>query len=237
MIICGIYGIFNIESSKILVGSSMDIENRWSNYRSTLRHNKHCNIYLQDDWNDYGESVFEFRVLEECSVEMLLVREDAWMDYYKSLERIFGYNIQRANRPVMSEETKKKISISLIGNKHSLGRKLSDEHKATLSRVNKGRKHSDETKEKIRQSKFKLSPESRKRLSLSLIGKHPSVEARQRMSLAKKGKHLSDEHKKNLSLANMGKIKSSETCAKISISKLGTKNPMYGERQEKAVTV
>ena len=52
-----------------------------------------------------------------------------------------------------NKEYKEKISNSLIGNKHTLGHKLSEEHKKKVSEALKGRKHSEESKKKMSESK------------------------------------------------------------------------------------
>lgn len=55
----------------------------------------------------------------------------------------------------LSEETKKKISTSLIGNTYLLGYHFSDESKKKISEANKGKKLSEETKQKMREAKKK----------------------------------------------------------------------------------
>ena len=47
------------------------------------------------------------------------------------------------------------LSLHKIGNKYCLGKKLSDEHKAKIGASRKGRKHSKQTKEKMRDSQKK----------------------------------------------------------------------------------
>jgi len=69
----------------------------------------------------------------------------------------------------------------------------------------KGRKHSNETKEKIRQSK--------------LGDKNPMF-----------GRKRSEQHNKRLSASLKGKKHSDETKEKIRQSKLGDKNPMFGKK-------
>jgi len=106
----GIYLIRNTENGKVYVGSSSGIKARIGVHKSHLRNNKHSNIYLQNSWNKYGEASFEFSVLEECKEDMMIIREQAWMDYYDSQNKDKGYNLKDAGNCVkLSEEVKAKM--------------------------------------------------------------------------------------------------------------------------------
>jgi len=74
-----------------------------------------------------------------------------------------------------------------------------------------GFKHSEETKEKIRQAHLGriVSPETREKLSLANKGHKHSIETRNKMSIARKGKQPTSKqivHLKNLVLAQTGKF-------------------------------
>jgi hypothetical protein len=71
----------------------------------------------------------------------------------------------------ISEETKKKISLSKLGNKARLGHKNSDRHKAITASIWKGKK---------------LSEEHKKKLSLAKLGKKLSQETKEKMSMSQK---------------------------------------------------
>lgn len=86
---CGVYKITNLVNGKVYYGSSCNVMLRFSNHRSRLRRGNHHNIHLQRSWDVYGESSFEFRVVEECSLEMRLQLEDT---YIKSLPKELTYN-------------------------------------------------------------------------------------------------------------------------------------------------
>ena len=96
----GVYKITNTVDGKVYVGSTtIDFGWRWSNHKSALRKNKHCNIHLQRAWNKYGESAFTFEVLETgTSKDEIREKEVSW------IKRLFGkkcYNAttQVAGRP------------------------------------------------------------------------------------------------------------------------------------------
>lgn len=105
---CGIYKIENIIDGKIYIGSSKNIELRWHQHKYCLYKNKHHSILLQRAWNKYGKENFEFSVVEECSEEDLLIREQYYLDLYKSYDRNIGYNISiTANGGTVQEQYKK----------------------------------------------------------------------------------------------------------------------------------
>lgn len=66
------------------------------------------------------------------------------------------------------------------------------------------------------------SKETREKIRLAGIGRHPSEETRKKLSDAKKGKHQSEETKRKLSELNKGKNLSEETKRKIGKSNLGS---------------
>lgn len=77
----GIYQILCVSTGKVYIGSAVNLRQRWSDHRKTLRGNRHSNIHLQRAWDKYGEDAFEFSILESVMfVEHLIEREQAWID-------------------------------------------------------------------------------------------------------------------------------------------------------------
>lgn len=182
---CGIYGIFNTVNGKVLVGSSGNIAERWRNHRNQAKRGAHLNPHFQRAWKMYGESSFEFRVLEECPPACLVPREDYWMAFHKSLDLQFGYNLQNGSMTFISEETRKRMRAAMKG-AHS----VSPEQRLRLSILHKGKCLSEETKLKI---------------SLAGMGRKHSLETRKKMSRSMKGAHrISEEHKKKLLALHLG---------------------------------
>jgi len=89
---CGIYGIRNTINGKWYIGQSIDIYGRWRAHKTNMKHGQYLNQWLDEDWDKFGASAFEFQILEECSPAMLTVRENAWIGYYHSRDRGAGYN-------------------------------------------------------------------------------------------------------------------------------------------------
>lgn len=83
----GIYRIINTRNGKCYYGSSKNIKKRWQRHLNDLKNNKHANIILQRIWNKYG-NIFKFEIVEKCSDDVLLIREQTYLD-----DNIGGYNI------------------------------------------------------------------------------------------------------------------------------------------------
>lgn len=118
-----IYKITNIINNKIYIGSASYFDKRIGTHISRLRRNKHDNKYLQSAYNKYGEINFTFSILEETTKELLLVKEQNYLDFYKSYNREIGYNLVKiagSNTGYkMSEEAKEKIGNFWRGKKFS----------------------------------------------------------------------------------------------------------------------
>lgn len=166
---CGVYYIKNTVNGKLYVGSSVNMENRWRRHRSDLRWERHPNPKLSQAWKHYGESAFEFGVLEISTPDRqdLTDREE-----YFRLALDATYNCRPATvngKPVCSAmrrqsltaEHRARISASLTGRhlspearakigEASRQRRHSEKTKATLAECRRGRRHSEETKAKIR---------------------------------------------------------------------------------------
>lgn len=213
----GIYKIINKINNKTYIGSSIDVEGRFYAHKNKLKNNKHPNSILQNSVNKNGIENFLFEIIEECSKELLVEREQYWIDCNKN-----GYNIRKiaqSNYGIsLSDEHKKKIGLSSKGRKHS------EVTKRILSDVHKGVPKSKESVEKMRKSltNRKLSKEHKIKISENHYNKN---------------KPLSDETKKKISENHkLKKIKPpSRLGAKVpykprpNADRGGKNNPMYGK--------
>lgn len=87
----GIYGIHNTITDTWYVGQASDVQKRWGEHRSTLKHNNHHNQYLQRSYNKYGESAFEYVILQESSIDELNDLECKWIIEKDSFDN--GFNL------------------------------------------------------------------------------------------------------------------------------------------------
>lgn len=76
----GVYKITFIPDGRVYVGGSENPLARWVNHKSGLRNRTHENYKLQNLWNEFGEAGFEFTVIETCTLEKLIQREQYWID-------------------------------------------------------------------------------------------------------------------------------------------------------------
>ena len=89
----GIYMIKNLINNKIYIGLSKNLKDRLYRHKSKLKLNKHHNRHLQYAYNYYGSNSFSFSVIEKCSLDIIDQREKHYINFYKSNNRKFGYNI------------------------------------------------------------------------------------------------------------------------------------------------
>lgn len=172
--VCGIYIIKNKESGAYYIGSSKNISHRWWKHKRRLNKNIHCNQYLQNSWNKYGEKSFEFIVVEETDLQHLIEREQWWLDKAKStsgilfnLTFIAGGGDTLTNHPNRKAIIEKMSKITSGAGNPMYGRKHSEETKKRWSILRQGQfsgsKHpqygkflSEETKLKIANIKSKI---------------------------------------------------------------------------------
>lgn len=79
----GIYCISNTINSDCYIGSSKDVYNRLHTHKCLLKNNKHKNKHLQSAFNKYKIQNFNLKLIEECSLECLLEREQYYIDTLK----------------------------------------------------------------------------------------------------------------------------------------------------------
>ena len=91
----GIYLIKNIVNNKIYIGSAKDINRRWVQHKSSLRLQTHHSKKLQNGFNKYGVDAFVYSIVELCSEDAMMIKEQYWIDlltpwYNVSLKAVSG---------------------------------------------------------------------------------------------------------------------------------------------------
>jgi len=164
---CGIYQILNLIDGKRYIGSSTNLKAREYNHFYELKRNKHANSYLQHSYNLHGAENFVFEILCYCDkdTDYLFYLEDHLIKSCKSNTRQAGYNI-------------------LIDANSCFGMKRTEEQKQKMSerRLSLHYKHSEETKQKMRDTKGHRKPftmsfrteEHLRKISESKKGRHPN---------------------------------------------------------------
>lgn len=184
-------GIYKITSptGKVYIGQSIDVERRFRTYKKL-----HCKgqVILYNSFMKHGVEKHKFEILCECEISELNDKERYYQDLYSVLEGK-GMNCKLTKSSDRSgkhsDETKLKMSISGKGKKLSEETKkrlsismtnMSEETKIKIGLFHKGRKRSNETKLKISTSKINPSDETRLKMSLSQTGRKQSKQTIQK---------------------------------------------------------
>ncbi len=243
-----LYKITNKINDKVYIGQTIHPRRRWKEHQRLAEKNAIQHIHRA--MAKYGMENFEFEIIAACDTlkdadctEILLIKQ------YNSRDKQYGYNIANGGENGMlgfihSEESKRKMSDSKRGWKPSIETRqrmkesrskviITPEWAHNISKSNKGKKLSQDTKRKISEAQKLIN---RNYLELSIRaakinrGKKRSQETIQKMKKNHKGffgmKH-SDEAKKKISKTSKDRIKkpmSDETKRKISESKIGKSN-------------
>jgi group I intron endonuclease len=110
----GVYMILNNTDNKKYIGSSVDVKSRLTQHLWLLKNNKHHNSYLQNSFTKLGEKNFTFKILETCTLENIIDRENFYIGKYKTLYNQNGYNlclVSDNRRNILDEKTKRQLSV------------------------------------------------------------------------------------------------------------------------------
>ena len=145
-----VYQHKNKINGKIYIGITMQKpEQRWR-HGEGYKSSPHFYAAIQK----YGWDNFEHNILfQNLTKEEACAKEQELIAKYNSMDRNFGYNSTSGGEIfIMNEETKQKISQSMIGNKNNLNHPCSEEKKKKISEAQKGRPLTEEHKQKLSQA-------------------------------------------------------------------------------------
>lgn len=143
----------------------------------------------------YGRINFKVELLVTALDSFTLgeLEEQHIQEYKQKLSKDYLYNLTEGGEhkkeytPILSEETKKRMSVAAVGNKHALGAIRSLEFKEKLRKFRLGKFHSEETRKRNSVSNTgriawnkgkKTGPmplETREKIRLSNLGKHGKI--------------------------------------------------------------
>ena len=198
-----IYLVRCLITGKGYVGQTQrTLRQRWLQHLYATVHDS--TFLLHRALRKYGVEAFALSVLEVCS--SIIELNQAEQKYILELETYSpkGYNLTLGGAGTqgrcLSEETKAKISSSILGIHRSI------ETKARISAAKKGRPRC-----------FILSSEAIERIAVSKRGIPRSTEVKERISVGLKGKHRSIESIEKTAIFHRGRKRSSKTCDKIRV--------------------
>lgn len=141
----GVYAISNNADGKFYIGSSSSLRARLRRHFRDLKNEMHYNSHLQRAFKKHGEKKFEFIILAFVENEVeLLEKEGFFINFYRTFERKYGYNLViDPVRGTPSEESRKRMSES------GRGSVVSEETRRKLSEKNKGQEVSIEHRKKV----------------------------------------------------------------------------------------
>lgn len=237
-----IYKIENLVNNKVYIGQTVHTIN--FRYKGHLRNaeNKKCHP-LYNSMNKYGIDNFELMKIEQCiSIEELNNKEIFWIDYFKSQDREFGYNLDSGGKNGKHcKETVLKMKKNTI---KQFENGMPKETKRKIGLSTKGKKHSKETKLKmsIAQKKYYnilgnkriISEETKKKISDSLKGRFFSKETRKKLSIALKGRKKTKESILKRKITMRDFKHSEETKKKMSNTRKGRK---FSEKHKRNLTL
>jgi len=224
-----IYKATNKQNGKVYIGqTTKTLEKRKMAHLARSKFGSH--YYFHNAIRKYGIDGFEWEILYdeiENSQEADRLEIEA-INRFESTINSKGYNLSTGggggdtftNNPKKEEireklrkintgkkrsiETKRKMSEKLLGNTHTLGRHLTEEHKNKIS------EHSDHHSPPIAGRKFE-----------DFYGNERAKEIKQKISAASRGRFFSKEHRDKIGMAHKGKIVSEKTREKLRMANKG----------------
>lgn len=177
-----IYKIINLINGKFYIGSTADKRKRWDHHKHKLNKGLHANQHLQKAWKLYGQDAFAFvTIAQAIDKNNLEILEQQIINETNCCDPNIGYNIcksvtksrlglkstpehiakiVKANTgKIRSAEHCAKLGLARLGKFFTEEQKLNlrnrpkhtDESKEKIRQFNTGKKHTEEAKEKMRQ--------------------------------------------------------------------------------------
>src|SRR5690349_14154551 len=174
----GVYGFLSKTNNKLYIGSSINLNVRFSNHVKGTK----SNVLLQNAINKYKLQDFIFIIFEYCEPDKLISREQFYIDELKP-----EYNILKVAGSSLGYRHTDESLTKMSGENNPMFGKTGENHPM----FGKTFSHSAEAKQKISEA---MSGENH-----PMFGRTRSSETKQKISFAKKGIAKSEEHKAKIS--------------------------------------
>jgi group I intron endonuclease len=185
---CGIYKIVNKVNGKFYIGSSKDIEYRWRVHIREANGGRHHSPRFQNSWNYHGKDNFTFEIIELCDYDVLLEKEQTYLNELRPWDSNIGYNISQhagggdnirhhPNRDIIIEKIRQSAlrqqERMTEAEKKEIAKKISNSLKGrTFSELHSKRKSLAQTGNKNHQYGIEWSDERREAQSKRMKGKN-----------------------------------------------------------------
>lgn len=147
--VCGVYAIINRLNGHIYIGSSINIHRRKFRHFRYLKEGIHENTHLQRAYNKYGESEFEFIILETTTPDIRLIAEQTYLNQH--VGKTSCYNICHiAGSPAAIGRIKTKDHRDKIAKSLHKFYDSNPQHKEYLASLRKGKLLTTETRQKMK---------------------------------------------------------------------------------------
>lgn len=170
--ISGIYKITLRKDGRIYIGSAVNVSKRWQLHKNNANSNRNGQVITRA-LRKYGFDSFDWEIVEECPENILLEREQYYLDSLLPFVHLGrGFNVRKkadSNLGIsLSKKTKQKMSSA------SKGKPKSQNHKNNMSKEwhkNRGELYFKKISERmIGDNNPAKRPEVRKKISESRMG-------------------------------------------------------------------
>jgi group I intron endonuclease len=227
----GIYCIENVLDGKKYIGQAVNIDQRLKTHFDDLAHNCHDNPYLQNAYNKYGKDNFVSSIIMLCN-SSVLSNEEIYCIATIGTKYPTGYNLTDGGDGLKNPtpEVRKKMADKKLGTSFATGHTVTKEHREIVSRSNREREVTEDTRAKMRDAKIGNQSAVG---SKSRTGQTNSEETREKLKQAAKNRPpTSDETKEKLRKAQTGRKYTDEDRAKMSQIQTGNQKGLGTHRTD-----